>query len=333
VISPNKFLKQTIKLKTKYFFIGFLIWIAVPEVRACDVCASGAGSYYLGVLPKFKSNFMGMRYQQRHFSTEHPPLFKGDESLYSSEVFHTAEIWGRYVPNPKWQIFGFLPVHSLNQREGENHYHTRGQGDATMIVNYLFFNTGDNDSNLLKHALQAGAGIKAPTGKSNQIPKEGIVNQNLQTGTGSWDIPVNLLYTIRYKKTGLNFENNFRLNTLNKSDYRFGNSLNSMLRMYVWKSSNLTTILPHAGLGFDYMQKDKDQGKEKAFTGGYSLFGQLGADVFYRNVAIQFFIQKPFHQELGDGFITAKPRFGIGLNYFFNQNKTYSNEIQNENES
>ncbi|UII25703.1 hypothetical protein LVD15_20705 [Fulvivirga maritima] len=45
----------------------FIAWLLPKETKACDVCGCSLGSNYMGILPQFNKNFVGLRWSQAKF--------------------------------------------------------------------------------------------------------------------------------------------------------------------------------------------------------------------------------------------------------------------------
>lgn len=202
-------------MRNRILFIAFFIAAVSGTASACDVCGCSVGGNYFGILPQFQQNFVGVRYQQRSFSSEHLTLFPGEEPLRTQEAFHTTEIWGRYVPHPKVHLFAFVPYNFFTKDEENIHSVVSGIGDVSLMAHYIVLNNGNESKRKWKQALQIGIGIKMPTGKSNHIQSHsGLLIPSLQAGTGAFDLPFSAIYTIRNGKWGANAEANYRLNFL-----------------------------------------------------------------------------------------------------------------------
>ena len=180
--------------------ICFLFFSAfATALFACDVCGCSMDGSYIGILPQFHKNFIGLNYSQLDFTTEHHILGQPSSTV-SKEHFSTTELRGRINLSNRIQTFIFIPYATNSQSENGLQSTFSGIGDVRIIFNYNVLNTGDSLMNKWKHNLQAGAGVKLPTGSFNTLDRTQTVNPNLQAGTGSYDALMNIIYTIRHKK-------------------------------------------------------------------------------------------------------------------------------------
>ncbi|MDX1943706.1 MAG: hypothetical protein SFU99_24275 [Saprospiraceae bacterium] len=302
----------------KSFFMAVALWLlAILSAQACDVCGCSIGGNYFGILPQFHGHFVGLRYQYRSFRSEHLPLFSQTETLVSHEYFHTTELWGRWNPSKKLQLFAFVPVHFMQKRETGISTRENGIGDPSVIANLVLFNTGDDVRNTWKHAIQIGAGIKFPVGHSNLKLSDGLVNPNFQLGTGSFDFPLNAIYTIRYKRAGLSTEVNYRINTANSNDYRFGNRLNTGTHFFYWQQVGATAFLPSVGTLWEYAAQDLENGIYQDLTGGQSLWLTTGLDVYFQRFSVGMSYQQALYQDLAEGQLTSRPRLTANVSFLF----------------
>ncbi len=305
------------KKKTSISFL-ILYFAMISASLSCDICGCSVGGNYFGILPKFQNNFIGVRYQYRSFDSEHLILFPGDVPMKTHETFHTAELWGRYVVNRKLHLFAFLPYNYYIRDENETRSVVSGVGDISLMASYIVINTGNELSSNWKHALQIGAGIKLPTGKSNSIePHSGLLIPSLQVGTGSFDLPFNLIYTLRYNQVGLNVEANYRMNTSNKRKYKFGDRITSSARIFYWKKIKNTSFLPHLGMSFEYGFIDQDKKVKQEYTQSNVLMGNVGIDVYYRKMILNLSTQMPLYQDIAQGQIVSKQRLYAGVSFLF----------------
>jgi hypothetical protein len=300
------------KIKFLFFFIFFLPF----EVEACDVCGCGMGGQYFGILPQFQRHFVGFRYIQRGFTSQHPALFSYDKPSVSDDQYDRFEIWGRWAVNPKLQIFGFLP-YQMSTQVGSATQKVNGISDPWFMVNYMVINTGDSVEHSWRHALIVGAGAKLPFGKIHTASGESSTPTQLQPGTGSIDLPFHLGYTLRRNQVGVNLETNLRINTKNNQDYQFGHRLNSAVRFFYWKQWGNVSILPSAGLAYEWARTDKLKDIQVDMTGGDLWAMHVGFDFYYRSFIIQSQWQPALASHLGGGTVTPGSRFQIGTSILF----------------
>lgn len=301
-------------MQLKIIVLGILCLANVPSLFACDVCGSGMGGQYFGILPQFQRHFIGLRFQQSTLVSKHPALFQYDEQSVSTDTYNRYEIWGRWALSNRIQVFGFLPYQFISQA-GSRISKTNGLSDPWFIVNWFIINTGDSVEHKFKHALIIGAGAKLPLGEQLKGTTENPIPAQFQPGSGSLDFPFHLGYTIRHRKSGLNVESNFRLTTENAAFYRFGNRFNASARMFFWQKWNTMSIVPSTGLAFELAGKDMHKSEAVATTGGYLLAIHIGFDLYYKSFMLQSQWQPIINSKLGDGNISPKNRVQIGLSY------------------
>lgn len=299
--------------------IGLIVIITFyysVSVQACDVCGCGMGGQYFGILPQFQRHFIGLRLQNRSFSTMHPALFQYDKASQSTDIFTRYELWGRYAIKNRFQAFGFFPYQIAIQK-GNTDNGWQGIGDPSFLVNYFVLNTGDSADHKWKHALIIGAGAKLPLGKSQTTQSENATLVQMLPGSGSIDFPFYLGYTLRRNKLGINAESNLRLNGKNDLNYRFGNRLNTSARLFFWHRIGRWTFLPSAGMAFEMASKDMQKNKLVDMTGGSLLALHLGMDLYFKNLTLQTQWQPAMESNLGQGNVSPKTRTQIGIYYLF----------------
>ncbi len=289
--------------------IGFL-----SQSNACDLCGCSTGSSYLGIVPQFHRHFLGVQYQYRSFRTNHD-ITGSTESRESKEVYESIELRMRYNFGKRLQLFTFIPL-AFN-RQSENGLTTRLQGisDATVFVNYSILNSGDSVCSHWKHNLQIGAGAKMPTGSYKRLDESGQWNPNIQLGSGSTDLILDAIYTVRYK--GFGWSNNLfvNLNGINTYDYRFGNKLNLASQIFYWKDVRSLSILPNLGIQFQNAAQDVHNRFLVEHSGGTVVYASLGTDLYIRNIAIGLNGQFPIHDS--NQIVSTKPKLTTTLIWLF----------------
>jgi hypothetical protein len=161
-------------------------------------------------------------------------------------------------------------------------------------------------------------GVKAPTGSFKKTSNTDPININMQPGSGSWDVPFNLSYTLRHKRTGISTEANYRVNSSNRSNYRFGNKFSSSIKLFQWTNlSHQSYILPHIGVVYEASGHECDGMEVNPYSGGNILFATAGTETYIGNLGFGLQIQKPLQQKLGEGRIDAHARITAQLSYKF----------------
>ncbi len=289
--------------------------------NACDACGCSITNQNLGLLPQSNRHFAGIQYQNNTFNSIQRPLSDTQPDIYSEEYYHTVQLWGRVFIGKRWQIFAFLPYRNNLRKQSGASGNISGIGDITVLVNYNLLQTNDSSMNTIRHRLQLGGGVKAPTGRYlgvSELDKAGL--PNMQPGTGAWDIPLNLNYTFKYKKTGLNLDAAYNITTPNRYNYKYGNRLNTQLLGFYWLNMKQIAILPQAGIRYEYALHDHDnydKGWLNRQTGGYILSAVAGIQAYYKSFGVQLSFYKPVAQAYANGDITAIQRADAGILLMF----------------
>ncbi|MFD2148262.1 transporter [Mucilaginibacter antarcticus] len=135
----------------------------------------------------------------------------------------------------KFRVLAFVPYNFNSRLAQAGDGHKSGLGDVAVMGYYNAFSTRSNVGyDLLLQSLWVGMGVKAPTGKYE--PAERALStespNNFQLGTASTDFTLNAAYDIRLMDLGLNINANYKINTQNKYDYRYGNKLTTNALIY-----------------------------------------------------------------------------------------------------
>ncbi|TDQ11306.1 transporter family protein [Pedobacter metabolipauper] len=306
----------------KKLIIGFLlILFNGTAALACDICGCGVGSYYLGILPEYNKRFIGLRYQHKKLSTHLGPL--GERTpITADETYQSAELWGGWNIGQRFRVLAFVP-YNFNERKSQTGDGSKnGLGDIAIMGYYkLFDKMGTVGSKMMVQSLWIGGGIKAPTGKYE--PSERLAIQespnNFQLGTESTDFTLNAAYDIRYNDLGLNANVNYKMNTENKYDYRYGNKFTSnVIVYYKIRIAEKVTVAPNAGVLYETADKDVELKKyDVAVSGGYSLSAIAGVEVGMKGLSFGANYQNVRSQELAGGRAYAGNRVMVHLSLPF----------------
>jgi hypothetical protein len=224
-----------------------------PAALACDVCGCAMGGNYMGILPQFHQNFVGMRWTEQHFQSAHTITAARKGKFDGDEHFRSLDLTARFYPFRRVQLMVLLPYHFFHRTENGLSAQNQGLGDLTVLGNYILYDTGDSMRHSWKHTLTIGGGIKVPTGKFDAATVEGeTLHENLQAGSGSTDFMLTTTYTVRRGKWGGTADVQARLNTANKNQYQFGNRLSTGARAFYLYNLGKFTLLPNAGSFADF---------------------------------------------------------------------------------
>lgn len=288
------------------------------QVKACDVCGCSLGGNYFGILPLYNKNFIGLRWSRAKFHSYIAPT-QYLASQQSNDTYSKLELWGRYYVTKRIQLYAFVPYVYNDMNGTDQKVFAQGIGDINIMANYVILNTGEDKSDF-KHTLIAGGGVKLPSGKFSLTDKGKIINRNFQMGTGSVDFNLNAVYTVRYKKAGINFETGYKINTCNRDEYLFGNQFRASGQLFFWQSFGSVSVLPHAGVNYEQGDMHKDGDIIQVNTGGTALLGSGGVDVYLNRFTVGVNYQKPVSQNYNSddtAEITSKARWTASVTFNF----------------
>lgn len=297
----------------KQLLIGLgLLVVSTLHVQACDQCGC-ATSGYMGIVPQFGRHYVGLRYQFQQFETRHASLLDETAAVErSKEYFHTAEVLGSYYPHKRVQLLASVPfVYRTQVSPSEGTFTGYGLGDAWIGGNYTLFASDDSLTKKVRHHVFAGAGLKMPTGKFNMKMADDELHQNLQPGTGSWDVDMNARYLIRMKRWGLTTAFNYRLNTKNRNGYKYGDRITSVLGAFYWTVYRNVTFMPQLGMNFDYAMKDIDSRHLQSKTGGYQVAGRADFQIGFKRFITSVGYAVPLFHNLSAGETSPKHQASI----------------------
>jgi hypothetical protein len=292
--------------------------VFTQDVYACDVCGCAVSGHQFGILPQFQKHFVGIRYNYRSFQSVHPPLFSTDTEKVSREYFHTTDIWGRYILSDRVQLFGFVPLHHITKEEDNTSLTQKGLGDITIMGMYAIINQRTSDSGRWIHHLQAGGGVKLPTGAHDYYTGENEWIPGIQKGSGTTDFMLNANYLLRFNEVGLSAEVGWRVNGHNrKQDFKYGHRWTTGLRSFYIFRMGESSLMPSLGGMLEQSGRDYHEGASVDLSGGSGFFGHVGVDFFSSRFTAGFSVQPAISQNVADGNLTAGTRFNAQFAVLF----------------
>lgn len=302
----------------KLFAIFCIAVISGHSANACDICGCGVGSYYTGILPEFSKKIFGLRYRYNSLLTHIAPG-GGSSYLTTTEKFNTIDFWGGWTITKKIRLMGYIPF-SINEKIKRGVREKKsGVGDIGVQGFYQMFDKrGAEGKNFISHSLWLGAGVKLPTGnyQSSQKDETGQSANTFQLGTGSFDFTLNMMYDLRIQDFGVNTTASYKINAVNRDEYRYGNKLSSTMQAYYKvRVKNKFTVAPNAGLSFENAAKDYDDKLLADVTGGNILLFGAGAELTTGKFAAGANYQSPLSQHLAMGSVRANNRLMVHISF------------------
>jgi hypothetical protein len=284
----------------KYLIAITILFFTSARSSACEICGCGVGNYYIGLLPQFRSHFIGLRYHYNKFNTR----LVSDPSQYSNDFYQTVELWSGWNIGKKFQLLAVVPVNFNHQESDEGVTNLKGLGDAIILMNYKVFdvNSKTGSGKNINQQLWLGGGLKLPTGKFEIEPNDPDIASaaNMQLGSGSTDILLDGMYNIRVGKIGVTTQANYKISSTNKDEYRFGNKFSASSFISYGLSAKKTAITPNLGLMYENTTESKLQSSKVDLTGGSLLQGALGVEFGFNKIAIGFNAQLPIAQNFAE---------------------------------
>ena len=276
----------------------------------CDACGCSASGGGMGFSSMLNKNFVGLRYFNQSY-TSRDGIF--NNSPWIDENFNTIQLWARIPVFKNFQVSALIPYHFHNRKLSTGEQTINGLGDITVLGLYTVYQT-HKDSTVFIHTLQAGAGVKAPTGTYDAANK-GSVNPSFQVGTGSWDYLLAAEYVIRHKAIGLNTMVNYAMKTENNDHYRFGNQFNYAGTFFHEINTSKFAIVPQAGLAGELYETNRQYNEDVPDTKGDILFGKLGIEAGTGRFSVGVNGMLPISQNLTGSRVEANYRWSVNLNY------------------
>ncbi len=294
-----------------------LLFMTHTSLYACDVCG-GSGNYSFGLLPKNSSKFIGLRYQFNAFDFKHPPLF-GNDTISGFSRFHSVDLWGRYsVMGGRIHFYLSVPFVFQFQQEGITVFQTASIGDASLFIQSALVQLNPEEPFKIKHNLFAGIGLKIPTGPF-QLKNElsNLLPYSVQPGSGSFDLLINAIYSLQYKKFGWNLELGHRFNFRNQLGLKIGDKSYMNNQFFLKKEFEKFSFMPYLMQSIEYRQKDNSFSIPYQYTGGFLLNLGIGADLFFKNFSLGLWSQYPVYQYLGENLQKSSLSLQARMFYLF----------------
>ncbi len=297
------------------FVCAGLFLLLQHNVRACDVCGCSASGLSGGMFPQIQNNLFGIRYTPQHFM--HPATIDNMNglSLVKEDRYYDQELFFRWYAHKRLQLWFNVPFRFHERIETLRTTQIKGLGDVSVSALYTVINTNqDSIQRNWKHFWVAGAGFSLPTGKYRQRDETlSTLPAGFQLGTGSYSTVFNTVYLIRRKQVGMQFQADYRMYSLNESQFKKGDQYSFQSQLFYRIPIKHSMLLPQAGIRYEHLNQDFEFNALRPQSGSTSTWTTVGLDYYAKHYMLGCSVQTPIQQTL----TSAQPTPGMRLNFMF----------------
>ncbi len=310
------------------FVIGSCLSLRVSF--ACDFCncLSGINPYYNGK-NRFVLNFLLQRsflppilptptntLQTKHMSLATAMHSGHGASLFpTTETRRTIEVMVQHHLTDRLMLTALAPFSTLTIEQGSS-LSVSGVGDVSLLAHYVFeFDVLDRATLLL------GGGIKTPIGLSNLTDANGMrLDTRFQSGTGSWDFILNPSFFASHLGFTYALDVFAKFNTSGTVGDRIGSSVSATATLshdLFRHNASQMALVGIIGARLETKTKDWISGRFDADSDFTSLYGQVGGQVIFHFVKLDFLVLAPLHQSRSALAMNEQTRFLTGARLEF----------------
>ncbi len=303
----------------KSIFIALVfLGSSFSTAEACDLCGCTSGTDMGGVLPQFQRNITGLRYREAHFRHTGSVLSQSGNDQVEEDVFRAADIWLRYFPSKRLQMILNVPYqHHQRYTSGANQG-ISGVGDFQLQALYTLVNTAPSPEYPWRHLWMMGGGLKLPNAPYQQRNADQLLfPAAFQLGTGAYAGSAHLIYSLRYKRWGVQTDFNYRFHGENELSYQFGRQLFGGAQLFYWLDYKSWMFLPQIGWLAEAMAADKEYEMTVPHTGAQNQLLGLGLDAYYKRMLLGIQWRKPLKINQPQAMPEPAARLQFTVGWFF----------------
>jgi hypothetical protein len=288
------------------------------HLQACDACGGGAASQYIGLLPAFNHNFVGITYTQGGYSGSFASAYHGRPDERVEDTYSSLGLWGRHRIGENYQVFAFVPYQYNVRTSAGFRTESAGLGDISVLFNRVIANTIHGQ---WRHTAFGGVGVKLPTGAYDRegAHEPGSI-PGITPGTGSFDFSANANYTVQHRKTGCNVEIAAALTMPAPDGYKYGNKISSGLTCFHVFLIDRLRISPQLGGRYEFLDADYfnyERGWVNESSGGQLVYAMAGLQLAYSAVGLRTSFLLPAMQQYNGTQIKANYKMEAGFFILF----------------
>lgn len=111
----------------------------------------------------------------------------------------------------------------------------------------------------------------------------GGMNTEYSPGSKSYDGIIGTEFLGRFNKVGVLAKGNYKLNTNNPDDYRFGSVINSGLSLIYYHEKERMMYVPYIGITYEWDMKDESKSSDVINSSSEVLFLDAGVNFLFNN--------------------------------------------------
>lgn len=227
---------------------------------------------------------------------------------------------------PLWTVRIVVPfVHKSLAFDGPAgqrlEFETSGLGDVLVDTKWILYS--DNRPQASTRIGFQG-GLEIPTGDTDdRLPGGEVAPRPLQVGTGSWDVPVELVFTDIEGRWGFHGNVGWRFHTeddgFEAGDvFEYDAAIGLRFVPWVYESLRDQTLVAYLELNGEVAREDEIGGEENPDSGGHVLF--LSPDLQWIPtpwLLLEASVQVPLVQDLNGAQLEHDTRFQVGGRFRF----------------
>lgn len=251
-----------------------------------------------------------------HFrAIETGPWFQEE---YSNDHFHFMEINARFQIKERLYASARLPYRFSVLKENEGISRFNGVADASVSVIYKVLDNRNRFGKKWSHQVFLGVGLEMPTGHFEKDFDFRAINAYM--GSGSWDIPLNLIYQAQNENmAGLQLAASYQVNQTNHAGYKYGNALSADAMAFRSFDLKKFKFSPFVGLSLLYDGKDRPKAEfdyTSSLTGGYFLMGKSRLELMNMKHGLSCSFSVPIVQDYAMQRVRSPMQFSMAYRYF-----------------
>jgi hypothetical protein len=280
------------------------------QAFACDRCASNMGLGGLGLAQVVERHQLGLIHSTARYQSNH----HGN----TDDLFHIAELGASWYAAKSLRLSANLPV-QWNQRSQNGQRQTvSGVGDLRVMGYYrktMTFSTSEEP----RLILDAGLGLKLPTGKYEAKLGEQELPENFTIGNGCIGAIAQPAAGLSWDNGGVLLSGNLVFHFPSEGGYRFGNQFSAQLTAYrEWRLGSRFRMVPTLGMMWEHSARDRmTNGYLSASTGGYGVLLPLGLGFRWESLYLNLQYAFPVAQQYASGDTELQHKLGSQLHFFF----------------